>query len=528
MRYPALAIQMFLNGCPQLTRITARFQGEPQSSNASPERMGAGSSPHGTYRLNTLVLDRITIGLSWIESTLKNSPGLTELQLLQIVTDNPYDEEQGRSSEDPYFISRVHKSCPRLRVFQWCLTNFAQSQVNFTFADEEKSKQENTFDVLGRFTRIRDLGVPDSLLSPTLWQTISTLPNRLTSLSIFRFPTFLYQEPGNINGIKSMSTSKLLHRYLCSSPQLLHLHAPNFMFDDRLLSSDSYEDCSEDENPIWACRNLRTLSLGFGNWLDSRLPPEDAETTVQYVKRKLYSITVSSRIVFGYLAQACPRLTQLWIARRWLNCSLDGGMVLLTNMERLERLEIATGSQVRVHFWDFIWLHTSPSKLVKLTNHLSSNESKVQRILRSRYEWLGCTDCADVDHDLLDKLGLPRHYCEASRQQTQKQGSEFATELAYKFNRTRSSSNNSSISSSSSSTKELVLAKGSSKAHALTKSSTKRAKEDRHTIPYDSWPYLKFLAFYETHDFNTFEKELKSIMHQLRPSVIFECHNRVF
>ncbi|KAF9215523.1 hypothetical protein BGZ59_001132 [Podila verticillata] len=529
MRYPALAIQMFLNGCPQLTRITARFQGEQQSSNASPERMGAGSSPRGPYQLKTLVLDRITIGLSWIESTINNSPGLTKLRLLQIVTDNPYDEEQGRSSEDPCFISRVHKSCPQLRVFQWCLTNFVQSQINLTFTDhDEKSKQENAFSALGRFTRIRDLGVPDSLLSPTLWRTISALPNRLTSLSIFRFPTFLYQESGNINGIKSISTSKLLHRYLCSSPQLLHLHAPNFMFDDRLLTSDSNEDCSEDENSIWVCRNLMTLSLGFGNWLDSHLPPDDPETTIQDVIRTLYSITVSSRIVFGYLAQVCPRLTQLWITRRWLDCSLDGGMVLLTNMERLERLEIATGSQVRVHFWDFIWLYTSPSKLVKLTNHLSSNESKVQRILRYRYEWLGCTDCADVDNDLLDKLGLPQHYCEASRQQTQRQGSEFATELAYKFNRTRSSSNNSFISSSSSSIKELVLAKASSKTHALTKSSTKRVKEDRHTIPYDSWPYLKFLAFYETHDFNTIAKDLKNIMHQLRPSVTFESHTRVF
>ena len=270
-----------------------------------------------------------------------------------------------------------------------------------------------------------------------------------------------------------------------------------------------------------------TLSLGFGNWLDRRPPPNDPETAVQDVIGPLYSITVSSRIVFGYLAQVCPRLTRLWITRRWLDCSLDGGMVLLTNMEQIERLEIATESQIRVHFWDFIWLHTSPSALVKLTNHLSSNESNVQRILRSRYEWLGYTDCADVDPDLLDRLGLPQHYCEAARLQTPKQRSEFVTELAYKFSRTRSS-NNSSMSSSSSSTKECALEKGSSKAHTLTKSSTKRAKEDRHTIPYDSWPYLKFLAFYETHQFNSYGDELNNIIHQLRPSVTFESHSKVF
>lgn len=524
IQFPALTIQMFRDGCSQLQHVTARYQGSKRnSSGSSPELMAAGSGAHGTYRLDTLVLDHVTIGWTWIETTLNKSPGLTELQLLHVFTDNP-DEEQRRSSDDPCFISRVYKSCPTLRVLQWNLTDYMGSVSNFhTFTSREPNEENNVFEALVRYTRIRDLGVPSALLSPKLWQTIPTFPNLLTSLSIFHNPTFLYEEPSNITAITSISRSKLLHRYLCSSPQLVHLHASSFMFDDRLLIIDADQDWSEGGSPIWACRSLVTLSLGFGNWLDTHHPPDiNEDPTVQEVIRTIRSVIASSRIVFGYLAQVCPRLTRLWISRRWIDCTSDGGMVLLTNMELLERLEIATESQIRVHFWDFIWLYTSPSTLVKLTSHMSSNESKVQRILRSRYEWLGCMDCAEADHDLLVKFRLPRHLCEPSHPQTPRSGLDI---LALKFQLARSPSNNSYVSLSSSWTKDPPLIAGSSKVRVATKPSTKRTKPDKHTIPYDSWPHLGFIATYETHLRNLHTGDLKDIIQQLRPNVTFESYN---
>ncbi|KAK3821078.1 MAG: hypothetical protein J3Q66DRAFT_398146 [Benniella sp.] len=173
--------------------------------------------------------------------------------------------------------------------------------------------------------------------------------NRLTSLEIqaiyARTPT---QE--------DLALAQALHFFLCSSPLLIHLKAPNVVFltgylDFKPHSSDATsewwssqrdiigywnletEGTEQDEQParqrcrpIWACRGLQTLHLAF-------------QSRVFYSSPTMYQ----ARIVFGYISLVCPQLRDLSIRHPYLHMGLEGGLCMLARLKWLERLSIQSG-----------------------------------------------------------------------------------------------------------------------------------------------------------------------------------------
>jgi hypothetical protein len=173
--------------------------------------------------------------------------------------------------------------------------------------------------------------------------------NRLTSLEIqamyARTPTH-----------EDLALAQALHFFLCSSPLLIHLKAPNVVFltgylDFKPHSSDATsewwssqrdiidywnmetEETEQDEQParqrcrpIWACRGLQTLHLAF-------------QSRVFYSSPTMYQ----ARIVFGYISLVCPQLRNLSIRHPYLHMGLEGGLCMLARLKWLERLSIQSG-----------------------------------------------------------------------------------------------------------------------------------------------------------------------------------------
>lgn len=134
-----------------------------------------------------------------------------------------------------------------------------------------------------------------------------------------------------------------LHRYLCSSPHLLHLRAVrceylvNHMDLHRRLSDSNgpeFENIPAPWEPrIWACSKLETLHVGsrsIGNAGTQGPAPQLSEQT---------------RILFGYLSRVTPRLRDLHLyCGPYPNTqlTLESGLCLLARLRKLERLKITS------------------------------------------------------------------------------------------------------------------------------------------------------------------------------------------
>lgn len=127
-----------------------------------------------------------------------------------------------------------------------------------------------------------------------------------------------------------------LFTYLRASPYLLHLIAP-----DVTLAADDIDpfhglptfphgkiashNLIPRSSPMaaWACRNLQTLKMAL---LEKYTNADD--------------IFERSRIVFGFLSRACPKLQELDVSLRSPSLSFESGFCLLSRMTCLERLNI--------------------------------------------------------------------------------------------------------------------------------------------------------------------------------------------
>ncbi|KAF9920474.1 hypothetical protein FBU30_009702 [Linnemannia zychae] len=178
------------------------------------------------------------------------------------------------------------------------------------------------------------------------------------------------------------SLDSVLHRYLCSSPHLLHLKAPDTFYlvehldihgrietsatqtlgQRHVTGNKSGTHSLVDPPGIWLCKNLQTLHISFR--LVTSVPVSTLCTTDSHaVSHGSLSYThppkINSRIVFGYISRVCPHLKDLqiratenfywgsWIPygtwaslinRQRLNFSLDSGFCLLARLRSLERL----------------------------------------------------------------------------------------------------------------------------------------------------------------------------------------------
>ncbi|KAG0335608.1 hypothetical protein BG004_008386 [Podila humilis] len=269
------------------------------------------------------------------------------------------------------------------------------------------------------FPNFEEWGMSAWDLSPTTFSTILSLPNVLTTLEIWHGTAAALsrirqhgRRNNNNQGVEVGGVGHLLHRYLCNSPMLQHLRAPEYLFpiacfdiefqqrqqqdrrqlreqrrqqrrQKRLQEQLSYgginnrlqqghhqllqpEDLSEDEDDatsesiktafarpkLWVCRNLKTLHLAFA--------PHKIDDEADASPLRKMGRLEKSQMVFSYLAKVCPSLVDvnLWMAE--FAFDLEGGLCFLLRLQELESLKVKTSVDRVVTPRDFSWMAVTP------------------------------------------------------------------------------------------------------------------------------------------------------------------------
>ncbi|KAG0361905.1 hypothetical protein BG005_007092, partial [Podila minutissima] len=86
-------------------------------------------------------------------------------------------------------------------------------------------------------------------------------------------------------------------------------------------------------HPIWACRRLKTLALGFTDDF------YQSEVHWRHSESWRYGC-----LVFGYLSRVFPDLEELTINTDLSNLYLETGICLLARMRRLRKLDVGLGN----------------------------------------------------------------------------------------------------------------------------------------------------------------------------------------
>ncbi|KAF8949124.1 hypothetical protein BGZ47_010627 [Haplosporangium gracile] len=364
-------IALLLNNCPRLRTLDIH-----SGSLLRPRRVQVleAGELQGPYKLDTLSLYMVCISQDSIETTVSNCPALKSLSLIDLIdpplsihgtntatTITPIELTTATATaveriDKQRLITTIGESCPNLRHFH-CSANQGQRAM---------------VSPMSLFTNLRSLGLPAQTICPELVTIIQCYTSVLTLL--------------RIEGVSdsNVELSESLHRYLCSTAalHLKQLDAPYVNLDDRVLNlkvtisptpvtlltaiNAPLPTTLITPDKIWACRDLISLNISFG--------------TQDNAARNLAE---SSRIIFGYISQVCPRLQHLKICRDAIDCSLDGGLCLLSELDDLRTLEIKTATLTILNLWDFGWMDNEPTVLQRLADKMSLNDSRVQRSFRA-------------------------------------------------------------------------------------------------------------------------------------------------
>lgn len=161
-----------------------------------------------------------------------------------------------------------------------------------------------------------------------------------------------------------------LHSFLCSAPLLRELKARSVICNSRCLdpfplrlqaeprerSSENDSVSTEEPLRIWACRDLKVLSMKF-KLSTSYGGPANV-------------IARDARVVFGYLIRVYPKLEDIDIRFDRVLLDLQVGLCLVSRLKHLEKLQIGLPSQ---RYW---W------------NRLSQDLSWTDPLPLSRLSWL--------------------------------------------------------------------------------------------------------------------------------------------
>ncbi|KAF9309083.1 hypothetical protein BG003_010229 [Podila horticola] len=186
-------------------------------------------------------------------------------------------------------------------------------------------------------------------ISPSTFTTLLALPNVLTSLEIWHG--------------SHLRSGLLLHSFLCLSPMLQHLRAPEYRFpvscfDMEHLQKQREEGGADPQSTttttrrsnsrpkIWNCRNLKTLHLGFVH---------QAGNENDKLARKMGRLE-QSRLIFKYLAKVCPRLRDVYLWKDDMSIDLEGGLCFLLRLQQLETLRIRTNDMPNLTERDLCWI----------------------------------------------------------------------------------------------------------------------------------------------------------------------------
>ncbi|KAG0277144.1 hypothetical protein BGZ95_006461 [Linnemannia exigua] len=316
-------------------------------------------------RLLSLVLERVRLPQYSLEDLLLITPKLQELKLIGLLKVNPAHPQDEVWPSVQYDPSRLFQ---HIRSLDLSLRSF-----HFSIRDQPLSTpelREMMFDVIRLSPGSRgEWAFWTSDLTPMMLLNLKEVPNVVTTLEIYS------------EAVSTCGPDSGLHRYLCTSPHLMHLRAPKTAYlvehmdlhqrlRGRYLAAAG--PAQTIQPGIWRCRNLQTLHLAFHSRRDSTL-----------------SSPLNGRLIFGYLSRVCPQLRDLAIfttescmlnSRIYapvLHTRLQGGLCLLARLKYLERLRIGSSERLIAYkSCDLTWM---------VTNKLSSNDRRQRRKIVS--EW---------------------------------------------------------------------------------------------------------------------------------------------
>ncbi|KAF9927768.1 hypothetical protein FBU30_002885 [Linnemannia zychae] len=316
-------------------------------------------------RLLSLVLERVRLPQYSLEDLLSIAPHLQKLKLIGLTRVNPAQPQNNIGSHVQYDASRLYQHIQSL--------DLPLRSFHFSIRDQPLTTselREMMFDIVHLPLGARSewaFWTPD--LTPTMLRNLNDVPNVVTTLEIF------------CETISNCGPDSGLYRYLCASPHLMHLRAPNTAYlvehmDLHQRLRGRYLPAAGPAQTIrpgiWKCRNLQTLHLAFHSRRDSTL-----------------SSPTNARLIFGYLSRVCPQLRDLGIYTTEscmlnnriyapvLHMRLQGGFCLLARLKNLERLRIGSSDRLIAYkSWDLKWMVTN--------KHSFMDRRQRRKILRSK------------------------------------------------------------------------------------------------------------------------------------------------
>ncbi|KAF9346831.1 hypothetical protein BGX26_001662 [Mortierella sp. AD094] len=272
-------------------------------------------------KLHTFKLRHLIVNQDTLEMIIGAFPNLHTLELKFMISNvNPNIVTIDRSS----LVDFLAQQCPGL-------THFHLSISGIRISMEEIQR------IHASFPKLSSLSIPERDAIPG---TLDLFVDRLTSLEIECFEYSYASELGD-----------MLHAYLCQAPLLLHLrayrtrlHQEHFILQlSESAASDPFRYANPQDafnQPIWACRDLKTLYLLVASQHHVASNQE----------------TAMSRRMFGYISRVCPNLEDLAIERTFLHTDIKSGLSLLSRCKKLKRLRIYTSLQPYLTERDLDWI----------------------------------------------------------------------------------------------------------------------------------------------------------------------------
>ncbi|KAF9434233.1 hypothetical protein BGZ76_008358, partial [Entomortierella beljakovae] len=271
--HPYAPLDLILGACPQLHTLSITKVANEQTRNYSHTQLIEQPSLTTTLMLQSLTLRATKIHINTLTGILRSSPNLYELRLMCIagfheppaIGRNYINNTAITSVFQRSFYTHIALSCPMLRKLH--LSDKSQLY-------DQNLGLEELENLVKVFPLISDWGFCEWIFHRMSCSSMRPfMQNVVTSLELYEDCTHV------------LAHQNTLHEYLCESPQLLHLIAPDIsfrtlLFDiEGILSNGKYIVNSYDyikyyrnyelhlepcfRRKIWACRNLKTLQLKF-------------------------------------------------------------------------------------------------------------------------------------------------------------------------------------------------------------------------------------------------------------------------
>lgn len=241
--------------------------------------------------LKSFILSGTQFSQSSLESLLLATPHLTELKLINLIDTHP-----------GYNMSRLVTT----------LSSFHFAAFHFSGRDTSQSLDDIRHKMITVCPEATEWSMRPYDIHPTILQELEALPNVITALELPR--PYSHHQESCISNTSVLNNPALLHRFLCTSPHLVHLKNINLnalqfegmdihhrsSFDDldrwskyRFINA-TVTDTAAIVPGIWACRGLQSLHINLHGHEEYGLRSP-----------------VHSRIIFGYISLVCPLLEDL-------------------------------------------------------------------------------------------------------------------------------------------------------------------------------------------------------------------------